>query len=110
MGAKRGSIQIPAHNVRAGLTWAILPNLSVTPSLVLRSTPENLPPATYDGAGVSLKTPYEVNANVLYTPIEILDVFVTGRNLTNHKYALRGVSGPAVQEPIAVMGGVRLRL
>jgi outer membrane receptor protein involved in Fe transport len=108
-GRETGLDQIPAHNVRAGLTWAILPNLSVTPSLVLRSTPENLP-TTYDGAGVSLKTPYEINANVLYTPIEILDVFVTGRNLTNHKYALRGVSGPAVQEPIAVMGGVRLRL
>jgi outer membrane receptor for ferrienterochelin and colicin len=108
-GQKSGLDQISRHNVRAGVTYNILPNLSVTPSLVLRSTPENLGD-TYTDMGVSLKTPYEVNASALYSPMENLDVFVTGRNLTNHHYALRGVSGVALQEPITVMGGVRMRL
>jgi hypothetical protein len=39
----------------------------------------------------------------------MLDVFLTGRNLTNNKYALRGVSGPAPQEPITIMTGLRVR-
>ncbi len=108
-GRKSGLDQISRHNVRAGITVNVLPNLSVTPSLVLRSTPENLTD-TYNNMGVSLKAPYEVNASVLYSPIEMLDVFLTGRNLTNHHYALRGVSGPALQEPITVMAGVRARL
>jgi len=108
-GRKSGLDQISRHNVRAGITWNVLPNLSITPSLVLRSTPENLTD-TYRDMGVSLNTPYEVNAAVLYSPLEYLDVFATGRNLTNHHYALRGVSGVALQEPITVMAGVRARL
>ena len=59
--------------------------------------------------GVSLSNPYEVNLSVLYTPVDLLDVFAVARNLTNNKYALRGVSGPAPQEPLSVMGGLRVR-
>jgi outer membrane receptor protein involved in Fe transport len=106
-----GLQQVSAHNVRLGVTWNIIDGLSVTPSFVYRSTPENLNPLTYNFAnvGVSLKHPYELNLSVLYSPVEMLDVFVTGRNLTNHKYALRGVSGPAPQEPITIMIGLRAR-
>jgi outer membrane cobalamin receptor len=109
-GTKTGLPQISAHNVRFGLTWNIIDGLSVTPSLVYRSTPENLGATyTFPGVGLSLSNPYELNLAVLYSPIDLLDVFVTGRNLTNHKYALRGVSGPAPQEPISVMSGLRVR-
>jgi hypothetical protein len=101
-----GLQQISRHNVRAGLTWTIIPGLSVTPSLVFRSTPENLGDSYLD-MGVSLNNPYEVNLHAVYTPIRFLDVFATVRNLTNNKYALRGVAGPALQEPFAAMAGLR---
>jgi outer membrane receptor for ferrienterochelin and colicin len=103
-----GLAQISRHNVRAGLTVSILQNLSVTPSLVFRTTPENLS-ATYQDTGVSLNNPYEVNVNALYTPAQNLDLFVTLRNLTNKHYALRGISGPALQEPISGFAGARFR-
>jgi hypothetical protein len=73
---------------------------------VLRSTPENLTD-TYLDAGVDMNMPYEVNVNAVYSPLETLDVFVTARNATNHLYALRGVSGPALQEPVWILGGAR---
>jgi outer membrane cobalamin receptor len=107
-GVTSGLSQISAHNVRAGVTWTILPNLSFTPSLVLRSTPANLT-ANYAIPGVKLSTPYEVNLNVLYSPINRFDAYLTIRNLTNNHYALRGVSGAAQQEPIWGMVGVRFR-
>jgi outer membrane receptor protein involved in Fe transport len=105
-GIESGLGQISRHNVRAGLTLSVLRNLHVTPSLVFRSMPENLT-ATYDGLGVSLDNPYEVNLNLLYAPTRYLDVFATIRNLTDHHYALRGVSGPALQEPLSGWLGLR---
>ena len=110
-----GLPQISRHNVRLGASWRIIPSLTLTPSLVLRSTPENLPapPASglpgYTQLGVSLDTPYEVNVNLLYTPVDYMDAFITARNVTNHKYALRGVSGPAPQEPFWALFGLRFR-
>ena len=100
--------KISAHNVRAGLTWSIIQGLSITPSLVLRSTPANLP-AEWQDLGVSLKTPYELNFHALYTPVKSVDAFVVARNVTNQKYALRGVGGPALQEPASAMFGLRAR-
>jgi outer membrane receptor protein involved in Fe transport len=110
LGAEKSGLQqISHHNVRAGLTLSLLSSkILITPSLVLRSTPANLT-ATYDVPGVKMKTPYEVNFNALYAPIKYVDVFVTMRNITNNKYALRGVSGPALQEPIWGIAGVRLK-
>jgi outer membrane cobalamin receptor len=106
--SKSGLQQISHHNVRTGFTVEILSNLSLTPSLVFRSTPVDLP-ATYVDSGVSLDHPWEVNVSALYTPHRMIDVFAIVRNATYHKYALRGVSGPAPQEPFAAMGGIRLR-
>ncbi len=100
--------KISAHNVRAGVTWTILQGLSITPSLVLRSTPVELPEAWKD-LGVSLSTPYEVNLHALYTPVKNVDAYVLARNVTNNKYGLRGVSGPALQEPLSAMFGLRAR-
>lgn len=87
---------------------ALFGKLSVTPSLVLRSTPENLT-NLYVNTGVSLDQPYEINLNALLTPIDPLDIFVTVRNVNFRRYALRGVSGPAVQEPRWVMAGLHFR-
>jgi hypothetical protein len=75
---------------------------------VLRSTPANLPDS-FKLQGTSMRLPYEVNLNVVYSPTRNADAFLTMRNLTNHHYAVRGVSGPALQEPIWGIGGVRLR-
>jgi outer membrane receptor for ferrienterochelin and colicin len=107
-GPESGLPQISRHNVRLGASLKILSSLTLTPSLVLRSTPDNLTPF-YEDPGVSLKTPYELNVNLLYTPFDYLDAFITARNLTDHRYALRGVSGPAPQEPIWALFGLRFR-
>jgi outer membrane cobalamin receptor len=107
--AVSGLPQISRHNVRFGVTLAVLRQLTVTPSLVLRSTPENLPAGTYANAGVSLETPHEINVSAVFTPIEALDAFVNYRNVSYRRYALRGVSGPALQEPRSILGGLRVR-
>ena len=91
-----------------GGTLNVLHNLSITPSLVLRSSPENLTPAYLD-SGVDMQMPYEINANAVFTPVDPVDVFVTVRNATGRHYALRGVSGPALQEPRWILGGLRVR-
>lgn len=106
--AVSGLPQISRHNVRFGLTVTPVKYVSLTPSLVLRSTPENLT-AFYQDAGVSLDTPWEINVSAVVTPIEALDAFVTARNVTFRRYALRGISGPAVQERRSIVGGLRLR-
>ncbi len=103
-----GLPQISRHNVRAGATLTLLRNLSITPSLVLRSTPENLP-ANYFGTGVNLLTPYEINVSALFSPAEFVDLFLLVRNASVHRYALRGVAGPALQEPYGILAGLRLR-
>jgi outer membrane receptor protein involved in Fe transport len=103
-----GLPQISRHNVRVGGTLAILENLSLTPSLVLRSSPENLPDS-YRDAGVSLQMPYEINVSALFTPVEALDLLVTVRNASFRRYALRGIAGPALQEPRWALAGLRLR-
>jgi outer membrane cobalamin receptor len=103
-----GLPQISRHNVRAGATLTLLRRLSITPSLVFRSTPENLPDI-YFGTGVSLLHPYEINVCALWNPMDLVDVFVTVRNATFNRYALRGVAGPAVQEPYGLVAGLRIK-
>jgi hypothetical protein len=107
-GRVSGLDQISRHNVRAGVTLTIRSKFSITPSVMARSTPENLP-ATYDNTGVSLEHPYQVDLAVLYSPLGWMDVFANVRNVTYNHYALRGVSGPALQEPLRAVGGLRLR-
>jgi hypothetical protein len=91
--AVSGLPQISRHNVRLGTTVVLFKRLSITPSLVLRSTPENLTPF-YENAGVSLDTPHEINLSVVFTPIDALDAWVNVRNASHRRYALRGISGP----------------
>ncbi len=97
---------ISRHNVRAGLTWAATQRLFLTPSLVLRSTPENAKPGPLDA---ELNTPYEVNLHILCNARRNMDLFLNVRNLTNHKYALVGITGDAVpQETFSAMAGLRV--
>ena len=97
---------ISRHNGRLGATWAVLPKLFVTPSLVIRSTPDGVDPGTL---GDELNTPYEVDLYVLYQTARNIDVFANVRNLTNHKYALAGIDGEAVpQEPFSGVVGMRV--
>lgn len=95
------------HNARLGITWAATSRLLVTPSLVLRSTPENVKPGPLDD---ELETPYEVNLHILCNATRKLDLFLDVRNLTNHKYALAGITGAAIpQETFSAMAGARMK-
>ncbi len=98
---------ISQHNARMGLTWAATSRLLVTPSFILRSTPEHGKPGPLDS---ELDTPYEINLHVLCNATRKLDLFLDVRNLTNHKYALIGVTGDAIpQETFSAMAGARLK-
>jgi outer membrane receptor protein involved in Fe transport len=99
---------ISQHNVRLGTTWAITSKLFVTPSLDIRSTPENVPTGVLGG---ELQIPYTFNLHVLYTPTKHVEFFATVHNLTNNHYALGGFAyqGQAIpQETLGAVLGVRL--
>ncbi|MFZ2639502.1 MAG: TonB-dependent receptor [Verrucomicrobiia bacterium] len=105
-GVSSGLQGISKHNGRLGITWAITPKLFVTPSLVIRSTPENVSSGTLDA---ELDTPYEVNLYMLWAATKHVDVFANVRNLTDNHYALYGISGVAVpQEALNGVLGVRV--
>jgi outer membrane receptor protein involved in Fe transport len=106
-GVQTGLPQISRHNVRAGFTWSICENLKLTPSVIYRSTPENL--SNLAGLQGKVRDPYELNLYLLYTPLENVDVFAEFRNVTDHHYALRGILGPMPQETFRANGGVRWR-
>lgn len=105
-GVVSGLQGISKHNGRAGVTWAITPKLFVTPSLVIRSTPENV---TAGMLGDELGTPYEVNFHALWVATDHIEVFATLRNITDNHYALYGIYGTAVpQETFSGVLGVRV--
>lgn len=104
-GTETGPPGISRHNARAGATWAITSKLFVTPSLVIRSTPENVKPSPLDSA---LDTPWEINLYILYNATAHVDFFADLRNITNNKYALGGFTGDAIpQETFHGVVGVR---
>lgn len=106
-GVTTGLAGISHHNGRFGLTWAVTPRFFITPSLVIRSTPENVDPGHL---AHELETPYEVNLNVIWQPAEHVDVFATVRNLTNNHYALGGTVGQATpEEGISGVVGFRVQ-
>ena len=98
---------ISRHNGRLGTTWRAAPKLFITPSLVIRSTPEGV---MNPGSLVSeLDTPYEINLYALYKRTEHLDLFLDLRNITDNHYALVSFTGDAYpQETFSGMAGVRL--
>jgi outer membrane receptor protein involved in Fe transport len=102
---KTGLNRISPVNVRFGFSWMPVKKLTITPSLIYRTTPPNY--ANTFGLDEEIKNPYEVNAYVAYQPVRGLTVFLNGRNVTNHRYALKGNTSPSPQEPIRFYGGIR---
>lgn len=98
---------ISRHNGRLGATWAPLDRLFITPSLVIRSTPENVPPGLLEK---ELSMPWAANLHALYQVSRHVDVFIDVRNVTDNHYALSGFAngGLAIpQETLSGMVGVR---
>nr|WP_314896598.1 TonB-dependent receptor [uncultured Flavobacterium sp.] len=102
---KSGLSGISPVNTRFGLTWFPAKKLSITPSIIFRSTPDNI--ITTFGLDKEIKTPYQLNIHINYKPTKWLNIFINGTNITNHKYALKGVIGPTPQETIHVLAGLR---
>ena len=92
---------ISPHNGRFGLTWAPIKKLFLTPSLVIRSTPEGVIPGHLQH---ELQTPYELNFHGLYKINKHFDVFMTLRDVTDHKSALG--SFPGLAKPQETFSGV----
>jgi len=107
--SKTGLDQISRHNARLGATWSPTAALHITPSVVYRSTPENYGNATLN-LGSAIRNPYEVNIHAVYAPTPRVDLFAGARNLTNNRYALKGVLGPMPQETLSLYGGLKVSL
>jgi outer membrane cobalamin receptor len=95
-------------NVRAGVTWQIIKKLSATPSIIFRSTPQDM--TQTQGLGSEIINPYSVNLHINYLALRGLTIFFDGTNMTDHRYALKGVITPTPQEPIRVLLGARYTL
>jgi outer membrane receptor protein involved in Fe transport len=105
VGSSSGLPGISKHNGRFGVTWEATEKLFITPSLVIRSTPENVFPGRL---ARELDTPWEINLYALYRYTECCDLFVDFRNITDHHYALGGFTGTAIpQETFRCVGGLR---
>ncbi len=104
-GVKTGLNGISAHNGRLGITWAVTSKLFITPSLMIKSTPENVQPGEL---GRELNTPYQANLYTLYNLTKSVDIYADLRNVTDHRYASTGLYGTAVpQETFSGVLGVR---
>ncbi len=106
-GVTSGLPQISRNNFRAGMSVNLTDHFVVTPSLVIRSTPQNV--STTNTLERELHDPAEMNLFMLYRPSSQVELFGTFRNLTDHRYALKGVLGPTPQEPFRFQGGVRIK-
>ena len=99
---------VSKHSGRLGVTWAATRKLFITPSLVIRSRPQNVVPANGDGFIRSLDRqldlPYQIDLAVVYRISDNVDFFIDIRNLTNHKYALGGFNGDGHGRVFALPG------
>jgi outer membrane receptor for ferrienterochelin and colicin len=102
---KTGLNKISPINVRLGLSLMPVQKLVITPSIIYRTTPDNF--TNTFGMDKEIQDPYEVNMFISYAPVKSITLFIDGRNITNHKYALKGNTSPAPQEPFRIMGGIR---
>jgi len=100
-----GLPMLSSHNARMGLSWEVFDNFIVTPSVVYRSTPRDL--ISVGGLAGAITDPYQFNMFLLYTPRENLDLFAEFRNLTDHRYALKGILAPTPQDGFRATAGVR---
>lgn len=102
-GLTTGLPGISHHNGRLGATWAVTAKLFVTPSLEIRSTPENVPAGTL---GRALQTPYDINVYILYELSKAVELFANLRNITDHHYALGGFALGNLAIPQETFNGV----
>ncbi len=106
LGLVTGLPLISRHNGRLGVTWQATQRLFLTPSLVIRSTPENVAAGSLRK---ELHDPYEINFYALYQRNRHVDLFLDLRNVTDHDYALGGFTGDAyAQETFSGVVGMRL--
>ena len=97
---------ISTHNFRLGATWAVTPQLFVTPSLVARSTPQHLNAGRLSD---ELQDPWFINVHVLYAPRERVEFYLDLRNVTDNHYATTGFLPNAIpQETFSGVLGMRL--
>lgn len=100
---------ISEHNGRVGLTWIPIPRLSITPSLMIRSRPENY--TWLAGTEGSMSTlPYSLDLFGLYNLTKSVDIYAKITNLTDHRYGLPNIAGfEAPQESIGATAGLMVR-
>ena len=89
---------VSRHSGRLGMTWAATPKLFITPSLVIRSRPQNVLDSNGETFHIrsldrQLNTPYQIDLAVVYRMSENVELFANVRNLTDHKFALGGFNG-----------------
>lgn len=107
---------ISRHNFRIGLNAAILKNLNVNASFLMKSSPEGIVKPAY--LTDPLPLPWEFNAHIVYSPIPSIDIYADFRNLTNHKYYLYAsntsspnnstINGPYPIQAFQGTGGLRV--
>ncbi len=100
-GRSSGLNGISNHNFRLGFTWAITPRLFVTPSLIARSTPENV---NAGKLGSELHNPWEINLHLLYKATDSLEIYAGLSNITNNHNATTALLPTAL--PQETFGGV----
>lgn len=100
---------VSTHNGRVGLTWFPIPKLSITPSLMIRSKPENY--TWLAGTEGSMNTlPYSVDLFALYNFSKNIDIYAKITNLTDNHYGLPNIAGDeAPQETISATAGLLVR-
>ncbi len=103
-GDKRGLERLSSKNVRLGATWQPMPAMQVTPSLVYRSTPENI--SVFNGLEDETDNPYWLNLYLSYHPASNVKTYLRIDNMTDNRIALRGLSGPAPQESRSIRLGI----
>jgi outer membrane cobalamin receptor len=105
--SKSGLRGLSDTNGRLGATWAATRKLLVTPSLVVRSKPDNVRKGVLDS---ELQWPWELNLYVLYRMTEDANLFARLYNVTDHTYALGGFAGePVPQETFHGLVGAKIR-
>ena len=86
-GVTSGLTGISNHNIRLGGTYRVNSKFFVTPSLIWRSTPDNVDDSRVPGA---IDTPFEINLHALYSVNTRTEIYANLRNVTDHHYALGG--------------------
>lgn len=76
--------------------------LSITTSLVLRSTPENVPGGALEN---ELDTPYQVDLYALWQQTPNVAFYLDVRNLTDNHYALAGFGNNGLAIPQETLHG-----